>query len=131
MIVPLCSRALDCRCSLAPCSLAADWPQWRGPNRDGISQGDGPFQGVARGRAEAPLASEDLGDGYSTPAVVGDRIYRLGSKGMDDESVYCLDAADGKTLWTSRMGNVGAQSAWPTIPALDRLPRSMAIGSMR
>jgi len=93
--------------SAALFALAADWPQWRGPNRDGISKETGLLQQWPEGGPKLVWQVSDLGDGYSTPAVVGDRIYLLGSKGMDEESVYCLSAGDGKTLWKSRLGNVG------------------------
>src|SRR4029079_12315824 len=86
---------------------AADWPQWRGPNRDGVSKETGLLQKWPEGGPKLVWQVSDLGDGYSTPSVVGDRIYVLGSKGMDDESVHCLSASAGKTLWTTRLGNVG------------------------
>lgn len=80
-----------------------DWPQYHGPNRDNISAetdlldrwpADGP-----------PLAwkSHGLGEGYSSVAIVGGRIYTMGNRG-DDEMVHCLDAADGKPIWSTRNG---------------------------
>jgi len=87
--------------------VAADWPQWRGPHRDGVSSETGLLKEWPEGGPKLIWQVQDVGDGYSTPAVVGERIYLLGSKGMDDESVYCLSAGDGKTLWKSRLGNVG------------------------
>ena len=41
----------------ASCLVAADWPQWRGPHRDGVSQETGLLEGMADGWAEARLAS--------------------------------------------------------------------------
>jgi outer membrane protein assembly factor BamB len=49
----------------------------------------------------------DLGDGYSTPAVVGERIYLMSNRGMDNEFVQALSTKDGKPVWTTRVGNVG------------------------
>jgi outer membrane protein assembly factor BamB len=86
---------------------AADWPQWRGPNRDGVSKEIGLLLKWPEGGPKLLWQVKDLGDGYSTPSVVGDRLYVLGSKGMEDESVYALDVSGGKTLWTTRLGNVG------------------------
>ena len=51
-----------------------DWPQWRGPSRDGVSQETGLLK---EWPAEGPRLlwqAMDLGTGYSTPAVVGDRL---------------------------------------------------------
>ena len=52
----------------------------------------------------------DVGSGYSTPAVVGDRVYLLGSRGMDDEFVQVLSASDGSRIWSVRIGKVGANN---------------------
>src|SRR5690606_12648913 len=48
----------------------------------------------------------DVGGGYSTPAVVGERIYLLGDDGKT-ESVMALSAADGKLIWKREIGPVG------------------------
>ena len=68
-------------------SFADDWPQWRGPNRDGISKETGLLKQWPETGPKLLWESKDVGDGYSTPAVVGDRLYVMGSKGMDDEFV--------------------------------------------
>jgi outer membrane protein assembly factor BamB len=49
----------------------------------------------------------DIGDGYSTPTVVGTRIYLMSNRGMDNEFVQALSTEDGKPIWTTRVGNVG------------------------
>jgi outer membrane protein assembly factor BamB len=49
----------------------------------------------------------DIGDGYSTPAVAGTRIYLLSNRGMENEFVQALSTRDGKPIWTTRIGNVG------------------------
>jgi outer membrane protein assembly factor BamB len=88
-------------------AIAADWPQWRGPNRDGISKETGLLKEWPEGGPKPLWQVKDVGEGYSTPSVVGDRLYLLGSEGMDDESVRALNVSDGKTVWTTRLGNVG------------------------
>jgi outer membrane protein assembly factor BamB len=50
---------------------------------------------------------DDIGDGYSTPTVVGNRIYLMSNRGMDNEFVQALSTQDGKPVWTTRVGNVG------------------------
>jgi outer membrane protein assembly factor BamB len=76
---------------------AADWPQWRGPNRDGISQETGwrkswPAEGPKR------LWEAKVGVGYSSYAVAGGRLFTMGNNN-DVDSVYCLDAETGKLVW--------------------------------
>jgi outer membrane protein assembly factor BamB len=50
----------------------------------------------------------DIGDGYSTPSVVGARIYLMGNRGFENEFVQALSTQDGKPIWTTRVGNVGS-----------------------
>jgi outer membrane protein assembly factor BamB len=51
--------------------------------------------------------ANDIGDGYSTPVVVGTRIYLMSNRGMENEFVQALSTQDGKPLWMTRVGNVG------------------------
>ena len=88
----------------------SDWPQWRGPERNGISRESGLLK---QWPAEGPKLLwqvNDIGDGYSTPSVVGSRIYLMSNRGMDNEFVQALSTTDGKPIWTSRIGNVGNPS---------------------
>ncbi|HYP26485.1 MAG TPA: PQQ-binding-like beta-propeller repeat protein [Blastocatellia bacterium] len=86
----------------------SDWPQWRGPERNGVSQESGLLK---QWPAEGPKLLwqvNDIGDGYSTPAVVGTRIYLMSNRGMENEFVQALSTQDGKPVWTTRVGNVGS-----------------------
>jgi len=87
---------------------SSDWPQWRGPERNGISKETGL---LAQWPAEGPRLAwqvDDIGDGYSTPSVVGSRIYLMSNRGFEDEFVQALSTNDGKPIWTTRIGNVGS-----------------------
>lgn len=86
--------------------VAADWPQWRGPERTGISQETGLLSEWPA--AGPPLAwrIENLGGGYSTPAVVGERLYVISSSDAD-ESVQALSTKDGGEVWATKIGKVG------------------------
>ena len=86
---------------------AADWPQWRGPNRDGLSPETGLLEEWPAGGPKLVWQQKDIGEGYSTPAVVGDRIYVMGSRGMEDEFVAARTASDGREIWSTRVGKVG------------------------
>ena len=91
--------------ALLICAAAAvsggDWPQFRGPNRDGVSAETGlltswPEQGPPL------LWRVELGEGYSGMAISDGRIYTMFGKGQS-EFVVCLDAATGKRLWILRV----------------------------
>ena len=84
---------------------AADWPQWRGPNRDGKSAETGLLKGFPEGGPKllwSVTEADAVGTGYGTPAVVKGRLYVLGAEGAKQaspESCVCLDAATGKPVW--------------------------------
>ena len=67
--------------------LAADWPQWRGPNRDGISAETGLLKEWPKDGPKLLWQLNDIGYAYSTPAVVGGRLYLLSNKDMENEFV--------------------------------------------
>jgi outer membrane protein assembly factor BamB len=96
---------------------AADWPQWRGPNRNGISQEKGLLQEWPKEGPKLVWKVIDMGKGYSTPAVVGDRLYLLANEGLENEFVAAVSAKDGKRIWTARLGKVGQPDQKPNFPA--------------
>lgn len=107
---------------LAATLSAADWPQWRGPNRTGISQETGLL-------AEWPAAGpkllwqvHDIGDGYATPIVAGSRLYVISNRGMEHESVHALAVQDGKPIWSTRLGKVGNPDQEPPYPMARSTP---------
>jgi outer membrane protein assembly factor BamB len=89
-----------------PLSLAAqgaDWPEWRGPNRDGISaEKNLPEKWTLNGQNflwRVPIG------GRSAPVVWGNHVYLVNSSGQGEhlqERVMCLDANTGKTLWEQK-----------------------------
>jgi outer membrane protein assembly factor BamB len=105
-----------------PSLQAEDWPQWRGPNRDGISTETGLNTDWPVGGPPLLWQATGLGDGYSTPAVVGDRLYLLGSEGIDDEYVHALSTEDGQTIWSVRIGKVGNPDQDPNYPGARSTP---------
>ena len=64
----------------------------------------------------------DVGDGYSTPVVVGNRIYLLSKTGMENEFVAAHSTQDGKVIWTTRVGNVGNPNQNPPYPKARSTP---------
>src|SRR5262249_30794487 len=108
--------------SLAMISTAANWPQWRGPERNGISQEKGLLAEWPREGPRLLWQVNNLGGGYSTPAVVGDRLYLLSNEGMADEFVKSLSVKDGQEIWSVRLGKVGNPEQKPSYPAARSTP---------
>jgi outer membrane protein assembly factor BamB len=91
--------------SAAPDSRSGEWPQWRGPNRDGVSKDTGLLtQWPASG---PPLAwkATGLGAGFSSLAIAGGKIFTLGDR-EGSQQLIALNGNDGKILWTTRVGPV-------------------------
>ncbi|HOQ04893.1 MAG TPA: PQQ-binding-like beta-propeller repeat protein [Anaerohalosphaeraceae bacterium] len=79
--------------------FAADWPQWRGPGRDGRVQD---FSAPSQWPAELKQQwSVPVGQGVATPALVGQRLYLFTRQG-NEEVILCLDAQTGKEIWSNR-----------------------------
>src|SRR4051812_36590574 len=114
LVLSLVSLSL---CGKCPCVGAADWPQWRGPPPGGNLSGTGLVGGGAEGGAELLWQTKALGLGYSTPAVVGERLYLVGNEGLENEFVEALSVKDGKRVWSARLGKVGKPEQQPSFPA--------------
>jgi outer membrane protein assembly factor BamB len=80
-----------------------DWPQWQGPDRNGISREGGLLKEWPKGGPPLAWKVKELGGGYSTPSVAAGRLFGMSNRG-DDEVVWALSEADGKTLWVARLG---------------------------
>lgn len=100
---PLLSLLFLTIASTALGAVVVDWPQWRGPNRNGISSETGLLrQWPAAG---PPLAWRvtGAGEGYSSFAVAAGRLFTLGAR-QNTEYVIAFDAATGKKLWEAANG---------------------------
>lgn len=84
-------------------AIGDDWPQWRGKQRDGISQEQDLLQDWPAAGPKLVWMSKEVGLGYSGPAVVGNRIYIMGAK-KDVSYLFCRDAATGDEIWRCEMG---------------------------
>jgi outer membrane protein assembly factor BamB len=88
-----------CLGDLAAQNRSVDWPQWRGPNRDGaaasfVEPKSWPLTLNRKWKVEVGL-------GYAAPLVVGNRVYMFSRQG-DNEVMSALDADSGKVLWQKR-----------------------------
>lgn len=82
-------------------TVSADWPNFRGPNHDGIS----PETGFRKAWTEPiPIKWErNIGSGFSSFAAVGNRIYTAGTKD-EKQTLYCLNADSGEVVWQVPIG---------------------------
>jgi outer membrane protein assembly factor BamB len=84
---------------------SADWPGWRGPNRDGISQETGLLKDWPKGGPPLAYKATGLGEGYSSVSVAGGRIFTMGNRD-GREFVIALSEKDGREVWASPVGPV-------------------------
>lgn len=81
----------------------AEWPQWRGPLRNGVSSETGLVKQWPPVGPTALWTISNLGEGYGSLAIKADRIYVQGTSGAAS-AVFCLNRADGKTIWSTSLG---------------------------
>jgi outer membrane protein assembly factor BamB len=101
---------MACGCLVPARGQAEDWPQWRGPNRDGWSADTGLLKEWPAGGPKLAWKAAGLGQGYAGVSVVGDRLYTMGDK-EGAGYVMALSAADGKILWSTKVGAPGSPDA--------------------
>lgn len=94
----LVQLSLSCLLLLPALMLAADWPHWRGPTRNGISPEPSGYEN-GRWNIDKPAWQINVGKGCSSPLVIGDKLYTMGWKSGKDV-VVALDAANGKEVWS-------------------------------
>jgi outer membrane protein assembly factor BamB len=80
-----------------------DWPQWRGPRRDGVSAERGLLKAWPESGPPLAWKTTGAGQGYSSFAVAGGRLYTLGAR-EDREHVVAFDIASGKRVWDAPHG---------------------------
>ena len=92
--------------SVASPATAADWPNWRGPNRDGKCTETGLLKQWPAGGPKLLWQTRGIGQGYSGPAIVGNVLYTMGDKNTK-ATVFALDiAAGGKQIWATPIATV-------------------------
>lgn len=84
---------------------AQDWPQWRGPNRDGKAPD---FKVPATWPKELTQKWKvTVGDGAASPVLVGDKVFVF-SRQDGNEVARCLSITDGKEVWSDKYESLGA-----------------------
>ena len=98
---------------------ADDWPQWRGPSRDGKSAETGLLRELPDAGPSLEWKIKGLGSGYSSLSVADGRIFTMGDLGSS-QYVIALSEASGQILWRARIGErwadrYGGPRATPTV----------------
>jgi outer membrane protein assembly factor BamB len=112
--------ALFCASGAAFSVRAADWPQWRGPNRDGISAETG-WSTTWPASGPKVLWKANFGQGCSSFSVAGNRAFTMGNN-QNAGAVYCLDTQTGQVVWKHEFPSPldgkmfeGGQCSTPTV----------------
>ena len=91
---------------------AGDWPQWRGPDRTGVSQETGLAQEWPQNGPPEVWTAPGLGAGYGSVSIKGTRIFVQGLR-RNETMVHSLNRADGKYLWSKSLGRGGDDDRGP------------------
>ncbi len=100
----------------------ADWPDWRGPNRDGVSAETGLAKQWPKEGPKLLWRIASAGEGYGAPAAAGGRLYLIANEGLENEYVRAFSVEDGKLLWSTRLSGVGNPDQAPSYPAARATP---------
>src|SRR6185503_105714 len=92
--------------------LAKDWPQWRGPKRDGISTETGLLKQWPAGGPPLAWKTNGVGAGYSSVSVSDGKIFTIGDR-ADASYLLALAEKDGKHVWATKLGRSGGGGGYP------------------
>ena len=96
--------------------FADDWPQWRGPERTGVSQEKGLLKKWPEKGPKLLWTFTDAGNGYTAPAIVGDVLYTMGARKGDDYLIALDIKNGGKELWSKKIGPSYPKTQWSEGP---------------
>lgn len=89
--------------AVPPAAPGGNWPQWRGPLRDGVSTETGLLASWPAAGPPKVWTTTGLGRGFSSISVSGGRIFTMGDRG-NGQFVIALDEETGKEIWAARVG---------------------------
>ncbi|TWT99597.1 outer membrane biogenesis protein BamB [Botrimarina colliarenosi] len=84
-------------------ATAYEWPQWLGPDRDGLTSEMGLLQEWPEGGPERVWLFSDTGAGYGGPAIADGKLYILGARD-GTEQLIAIDTESGKEIWSAPLG---------------------------
>ena len=80
-----------------------DWPQWQGPDRNGVSRETGLLRQWPKAGPPVTWSISNVGEGYGSVSIQGDHVYVQGVQ-AGNSAVVCLRRDDGKIIWTKSLG---------------------------
>ncbi len=92
--------------------FAAEWPQWRGAKRDGVSTETGLVASLPAAGPQLAFKITGLGAGYAGVAVVGDKLFTMGTRG-EKEVLLAYSLATQKELWATPVGPIWKDKTYP------------------
>lgn len=95
-----------------------DWPQFRGPRRDGVSTETGLLRQWPKDGPRLVWKTTGLGNGYATVAIAAGRIFTLGER-SGDLTMVCLRESTGKELWARKVGGPWKGEGPNSTPTVD------------
>ena len=109
--------------SLCSLGAAADWPQWRGPNRDGVCTETGLLKQWPEGGPRLLWEINGLGPGYSTVSIAKGKLFTMGRRktadGQDRQCVFAYDLATRDQSWAAEVGPPHADGGPRCTPTVD------------
>jgi len=103
----LFALGLGAAVSTAPAATDTAWPQWRGPNRNGLSSDTGLLKQWPPAGPPQAWSANGLGAGYGSVSMSADRIFVQGARGRKSV-INVLDRATGKAIWSKALGAEGS-----------------------
>ena len=110
-------------------SSANDWPGFRGPNRNDISEEKGLLKKWPDEGPKLAWKCEGIGIGFSSVAVVGKRVFTIGDR-KDSSFVFCIDRDSGEKLWSTKLGQPGGNYAGTRLYTLCRFRVRLRSGAV-
>ena len=101
--------------SWASPTLADDWPQWRGPRRDGVSREIGLLKSWPKEGPPAGWSAKGLGEGYASVVVSRGRVFTIGRIAAET-FCFAIDESTGSLKWKTKIGETTRiPSSTPTV----------------
>jgi outer membrane protein assembly factor BamB len=119
MAIGLIAAALVAEAPALSARTGGNWPQWRGPRRDGVSTEVNLLQSWPPAGPPRLWVASGLGAGFSSVSIAGGRIFTMGDR-RDGQYVLGLNETNGQQLWATRIGGrhddeYGGPRGTPTI----------------